>query len=379
MPRFPSSPLWLSVPPRRCRRDGSGGGWVMDLEVVAAFVNSVEALVEWNSLSIDRYDVRHLLSAPLPPRLKRRPPQPERDLDHLHYLDLPSSFEEEPQGSFPFVRSYSQKKSVKCKSVAVLRKPWIEILVFHGTQALMGRSSAGEKFRFPILVFFRGRSSAGFHVVAFSYGNTNASMEIKDDDAEDEHTTDLVKYRELYPFGVDPNWLGSRSEFPFLNSLKMKMSILFGVYEGAANEGGRGPSIWDTFTHKYPGSVCEDVILLGVHDNRAAAASNWSDKGGATGNAESMGDKVEWINKLRNVAQAKGVQAIGESGFPMRQRQLGMKLFRVKQVKLLRRSGRAPDDISSVVLVVKRFGTTPVNSGSLAKTPGNRGGFLETV
>jgi len=24
-------------------------------------------------------------------------------------------------------------------------------------------------------------------------------------------------------------------------------------YEGAANEGGRGPSIWDTFTHKYPG------------------------------------------------------------------------------------------------------------------------------
>ncbi|BAT80686.1 hypothetical protein LR48_Vigan07g024600 [Vigna angularis] len=116
----------------------------MDLEVVgrhamlfdddgmAAFVNSAEALVEWNSLSIDRYDVRHLLSAPLPPRLKRRPPQPEPDLDHLRYLDLPSSsFEEEPQdnGSGPV-------------------------------------------------------SSAGFHAVAFSYGNTNASMETKDDDAE---------------------------------------------------------------------------------------------------------------------------------------------------------------------------------------------------
>jgi len=27
-------------------------------------------------------------------------------------------------------------------------------------------------------------SSAGFHAVTFSYGNTNASMEIKDDDAE---------------------------------------------------------------------------------------------------------------------------------------------------------------------------------------------------
>jgi hypothetical protein len=79
----------------------------MDLEVVgrhtllfdddatAAFINSSDALVEWNSLSIDRYDVRHLLSNPPPPRKPRRhhsdDPSLESELDHERYLDLPSS------------------------------------------------------------------------------------------------------------------------------------------------------------------------------------------------------------------------------------------------------------------------------------------------
>ncbi|GKC88967.1 V-type proton ATPase subunit A1 [Tanacetum coccineum] len=43
------------------------------------------------------------------------------------------------------------------------------------------------------------------------------------------HTIGLIKYRDAYPFGVDPSWRGSRSELPFLNSLIMKMSILFGI------------------------------------------------------------------------------------------------------------------------------------------------------
>ncbi|KAI4300056.1 hypothetical protein L6164_033474 [Bauhinia variegata] len=79
-----------------------------------------------------------------------------------------------------------------------------------------------------LLSIFTGLIYNEFFSVPFAFFGPSA-YECRDLSCRDATTEGLIKVRRTYPFGVDPVWHGSRSELPFLNSLKMKMSILLGI------------------------------------------------------------------------------------------------------------------------------------------------------
>lgn len=104
----------------------------------------------------------------------------------------------------------------------------------YGSQKLGDIMSMAFSGRYVILLMsifsiYTGLIYNEFFSVPFAIFGTS-SYGCSDSTCSTEYTTGLVMTRTRpYIFGVDPVWHGSSTELTFLNSLKMKMSILIGV------------------------------------------------------------------------------------------------------------------------------------------------------
>ncbi|KAJ4975123.1 hypothetical protein NE237_000229 [Protea cynaroides] len=193
---------------------------LFDDDPTAAFVNSRDSLVEWNSLLIDRYDVRHLLQHP-PPPLKRRRHQPsETELDQERYLDLPPPFDD------------------------------------HNSSCLLESDNGAE----PAV-------GGGYHTVAFSYGNSFTDKK-KNSDAGLGDSSVLTPFP--VPEGLLQNLiLGAGKEFfrskkeNSLNNPKSDvaggaLSLLGSVYGSGEDEDGARESLDAENTTIAHGSECAE-------------------------------------------------------------------------------------------------------------------------
>ncbi|KAE9600177.1 hypothetical protein Lal_00045799 [Lupinus albus] len=117
-----------------------------------------------------------------------------------------------------------------------------------------------------------------------------------------------------------------------LNRSSFPQGFIFGTassayqYEGASNLGGRGPSIWDTFTHDYPGKIKdrsngdksideyhrykEDIdIMKNMNMDAFRFSISWSrilPKGKLSGGVNKEG--IKYYNNLINELLAKGLE-----------------------------------------------------------------------
>ncbi|KDP25142.1 hypothetical protein JCGZ_22677 [Jatropha curcas] len=124
----------------------------------------------------------------------------------------------------------------------------------------------------------------------------------------------------------------SRYDTVSFNRSSFPVGFLFGTasssyqYEGAANEGGRGPSIWDTYTHRYPGKIKDgsngDVAIDAYHRYKEDVgimkemgldayrfSISWSrilPKGKLSGGVNKEG--IKYYNNLINELLANGIQ-----------------------------------------------------------------------
>ncbi|GAV69086.1 Glyco_hydro_1 domain-containing protein [Cephalotus follicularis] len=117
-----------------------------------------------------------------------------------------------------------------------------------------------------------------------------------------------------------------------LNRSSFPAGFIFGTassayqYEGAANQGGRGPSIWDTYTHKHPERIADrstgDVAIDSYHKYKEDVgimkemgldayrfSISWSrilPNGKLSGGVN--GEGIKYYNNLINELLAKGIQ-----------------------------------------------------------------------